>query len=91
MFQVGATEEEEEEEEEEELSIYLSIYLWLFSPCGPWPPFQFLNQYTVGGTPWTRDQPVARPLPIQRTAQTQNKRKQTSMPQLRFEPTIPMF
>jgi hypothetical protein len=37
------------------------------------------------------DQPVARPLPAHRTAQTQNKRKQTSMPQLGFEPTIPVF
>jgi hypothetical protein len=39
-----------------------SIYLWLYSPCGPWSPFQYLNLYTVGRTPWTGDQPVARPL-----------------------------
>jgi hypothetical protein len=37
--------------------------------CGPWPPFQFLNLYTVGRTPWTGDQPVARPLPTHRTTQ----------------------
>jgi hypothetical protein len=37
------------------------------------------------------DQPVARPLPAHRTAQTQNKRTQTSMPQVRFEPTTPVF
>jgi hypothetical protein len=43
---------------------------------GPWPLFQFLNLYTVGRTPWTEDQPVARPLPIQGTTQTQNKRTQ---------------
>jgi hypothetical protein len=47
--------------------------------------------YTVGRTPWTGDQPVARPLPAHRTGQTQNKRTQTSMPQVEFEPTIPAF
>jgi hypothetical protein len=36
--------------------------------------------YTVGRTPWTSDQPVARPLPIHRTTQTQNKGTQTFMP-----------
>jgi hypothetical protein len=49
----------------------LSIYPWLYSPCGPWPLFQFLNLYTVGRTPWTGDQPVARPLPTHRTTQTE--------------------
>jgi hypothetical protein len=38
-----------------------------------------------------RDQPVARPLPEHRIAQTQSKRTQTSMPQVGFEPTIPVF
>jgi hypothetical protein len=43
---------------------------------GPWPFFQFRNFFYIDGrTPWTRDQPVARPLPTQRTTQTQNKRK----------------
>jgi hypothetical protein len=28
--------------------------------------FQFLNLYTVGRTPWTRDQPIARQLPAHR-------------------------
>jgi hypothetical protein len=37
------------------------------------------------------DQPVARPLPAHRTAQTQNRRTQTFMPQVRFEPTIPVL
>jgi hypothetical protein len=36
-------------------------------------------------------QPVARSLPTHRTTQTQNKRTQTSMPQVGFEPTIPVF
>jgi hypothetical protein len=48
---------------------------------------QFLNHSTVGRTPWTRDQPVARPL----STQTQNKRRQTSIPWVGFEPTIPVF
>jgi hypothetical protein len=42
-------------------------------------------------TPWTRDQPVVRPLPTHRTTQTQNKRTQTSMPRVGFEPTAPVF
>jgi hypothetical protein len=37
------------------------------------------------------DQLVARPLPVHRTAQTQNKRTQTSMSLVGFEPTIPLF
>jgi hypothetical protein len=37
------------------------------------------------------DQPVARPLPIHTTTQTQNKRTHASMPQVTFEPTIPVF
>jgi hypothetical protein len=58
----------------------------------PWPLFQFLHIfYTVGKTSWTGDQPVARPFPAHRTARTQNKRIQTTMRQVRFEPTIPAF
>jgi hypothetical protein len=37
------------------------------------------------------DESVARPLPTHRTAQTQNKRTQTFMPRMGFEPTIPVF
>jgi hypothetical protein len=56
---------------------------------GHWPLFQFLDlMHTVGRTPWTGDQPVTRPLPVHRRAQTQNKRTQTSMSQVGFEPTI---
>jgi hypothetical protein len=43
---------------------------------------------TSGRTPWTGDQPIARPLPAHRATQTQNKRTQTSMPWVGFEPTI---
>jgi hypothetical protein len=57
----------------------------------PWPLFQFLNLYTVDRTPWTGHQPVARPLPVLRTTQTQNKRIQTSTPRVGFEPTTPVF
>jgi hypothetical protein len=68
----------------------ISVCLWLYSPfVGPWPLFQFLNLYTDGRTPWTGDQPVARPLPTHKTTQTQNKRTQTSMPWVGFEHTIP--
>jgi hypothetical protein len=41
---------------------------------GPRPLTQFRNHFfTDGRTPWTSDQPVARPLPKHRTKQTQNK------------------
>jgi hypothetical protein len=48
---------------------------------------QFLNPKTVGRTPWTGDQAVARPL----LTQTQNERRHTSMPWMGYEPTIPVF
>jgi hypothetical protein len=47
---------------------------------GPWLLLQFRNLfYTVGGTPWTSDQFVARPLRTQRATQTQNKRTHTDI------------
>jgi hypothetical protein len=80
------------------LSIYLFIYLPTYLPIygstalvGIGRFFIFLILYTVGGTPWMRDQSVTRPLPTQRTTLTQNKRKETSMPLLEFENTIPIF
>jgi hypothetical protein len=45
----------------------------------------------VGRTPWSGDQPVARPLPTHRITQIQNKRTQTSMNRVGLEPTIPVF
>jgi hypothetical protein len=51
--------------------------------------FSFLIFYTICRTLWTEDQPVARPLPTHRTTQTQNKRTQTSIPRVGFEPTKP--
>jgi hypothetical protein len=47
------------------LSVCLSIYLQPF--VGPWPLFSFLILHTVGRAPWSRDQPVARPLPMYKT------------------------
>jgi hypothetical protein len=59
---------------------------------GLWPLFQCLDLFcTVSMTSWTRNQPVARLLPAHRTAQTQNKCTQTSVPQVGFVPTFPLF
>jgi hypothetical protein len=60
------------------LSVYLSIYLSIYDSTvllldlGRF--FSFLILYTVGRTPWTGNQPVARPLPKHRITQAQNKR-----------------
>jgi hypothetical protein len=58
---------------------------------GPWPLFRFLNPTRSRLDSLDGDQPVVRPLPKHRTTQTQNKRTQTSMPQVRFEPTNTVF
>jgi hypothetical protein len=44
--------------------------------------------YAVGRTPWTGDQPCRKAATY---IQTENKRKQTSMPRVGFEPTTPLF
>jgi hypothetical protein len=49
-------------------------FVWL------WPIFSSLILYTVGRTPWTGDQPVARPLPIHKTTETQNEHERDSIP-----------
>jgi hypothetical protein len=67
------------------LSIYISAVLWLDLDLF----FSFLILYTASRIPCTSDQPLARPLPTRRTTQTQNKRTQTSMFWVGFEPTIP--
>jgi hypothetical protein len=68
------------------------LLLWLYSPLlGLGLISSSLILSTVGRTPWTGDQPFTRPLPTHRTAQTQNKRIQTSMPRVGFEPAIPVF
>jgi hypothetical protein len=53
--------------------------------------FTFVILYKVGRTPWTGDQHVASPLSTHRTEQTQNKRTQTSMPRVGFEPMTPVL
>jgi hypothetical protein len=60
----------------------VDVFIFIHSPMalypfvGPWTLLQCRNRfYTVGGTPWTCDQQVARPLPTHRTTQTRNKRK----------------
>jgi hypothetical protein len=49
--------------------------------------FSFLILYTVGRTPWTGNQPVARHLPIHRI----NAHYTDIMPRVGFEPRIPVF
>jgi hypothetical protein len=58
---------------------------------GPWPLFQFFYFLHSRYDSLEGDKSVARPEPAHRTAQTQNKRKEASMPQVGFEPTIPLF
>jgi hypothetical protein len=53
--------------------------------------FSFLIYTQLVGLLGRGDQPVARPLSIHRTTQTQNKRTQASMSGEGFEPTIPVF
>jgi hypothetical protein len=45
------------------LTIYLSLSLWFHSPSDLRRFFNFLILHIIGRTPWTGDQPVARPLP----------------------------
>jgi hypothetical protein len=71
--------------------ILFSFSVWLYNRLELGHFFSFLILYTVGRTPLTGDQPVARPLPTHRTIQTQNKRTQTSIPRVEFLPTIPML
>jgi hypothetical protein len=61
---------------------------------GPWPLFFFFSfviLYTVGRTPRTGDQPVARPLYAHRTTQTQNKRTQIRIFGVGLESMTPEF
>jgi hypothetical protein len=73
------------------ICVYLSIYgsTVLLLDLGRF--FSFLILHKFDRTPWTGDEPVTRPLPTHRTTQTLNKRTQTSMTRVGFEPTIPAF
>jgi hypothetical protein len=62
------------------------ILLWLYSPLlGLGRFFRSLILYRVGRAPWTRDQPVAMPISIHRTTQTQNKGTQYRHPCLEWD------
>jgi hypothetical protein len=66
--------------------IIIIIIILLYIPLlGLGRFFSFLILYRVGRTPWTGDQPVARPLPTHRTTQTQNKRTQYRHPCLEWD------
>jgi hypothetical protein len=69
----------------------LSLSLWLYSPLDSGGFFSFLILYTVGRTPWTGYQLVARPLTTHTTTQTHGKCTQTSMPRVGLEPTTSVF
>jgi hypothetical protein len=54
------------------------LFHWLYSPLGLCPLLSsFMIIFADGRTPWTSDQLVARPLPLFRTTQTQNKHMHT--------------
>jgi hypothetical protein len=72
QLKIGAREEIRDSYMSANITIYGSTVL---GRC-----FSFLILYAVGRTPWTGDQPVARPLPTHRTTQEQNNRTQTSVP-----------
>jgi hypothetical protein len=57
----------------------------VLQPLWPLAAFSFLI-YIVSRNPWTGDQ-----LPTHRATQTQNKRRQTSMPRVGFESMTPVF
>jgi hypothetical protein len=76
---------------------YSSFYLPTYLPMALQPSVGLASFsvswsfYRGGRTPWMGDQSVAGPLPEHRTAQTQNKSTQTSIPEAGFEPTFPVF
>jgi hypothetical protein len=75
------------------LPVCLSIYLWLYSPfVGSRPISQVLDLLHRGYDSLDGGSVRCKAATCtHRTAQTQNKRTQTSMPQVGFEPTIPAF
>jgi hypothetical protein len=68
----------------------VSLSLWLYSPCGSWPLFSFLI-YTQSVGLLGRGISPSQGRYLHRTTQTQNKRTQTSMFRVWFEPTIPVL
>jgi hypothetical protein len=53
--------------------VELTLFWLALQPLWALASFQFPDLITIGRTPWTCDQPAARPLPKHRTAQTQKK------------------
>jgi hypothetical protein len=67
------------------LSIYLYIYLWIYKPSDLGQFFSFLIYTQSVGI-------LGRGSARRKAATyTQNKGRQTSMPRVEFEPTIPVF
>jgi hypothetical protein len=67
--------DENTDDDDDDDYYYYYCYNALQPFVGPCPLFQFLDPiYTVGRTPWTGDQPVARTLPTHRTTQTHGTR-----------------
>jgi hypothetical protein len=58
---------------------------------GPWPLFQFLDLFTQSVGPLGRGISSSQSRYLHTGQHKQNKRTQTSIPQVRFEPTIPVF
>jgi hypothetical protein len=86
--------EEVEKTKEGELSTVKGYFIHssmaLHSSVGPWPILQLRKHfYTDGRTPWTRDHPVARPLPTHRRTQRINANAHYAL--VGLEPTIPAF
>jgi hypothetical protein len=63
---------------------------FLYSPCGPWPLFQF-NNPTQSVDFLRRGISLSQGRYLHKTTQTQNKRTQTSICWVGFEPRIPVF
>jgi hypothetical protein len=68
---------------------YLSMALQPF--VEPWPLFQFLELFTRSVGLLGRGISSSQGLYLHTRQHKQNKRTQTSMPQVGFEPTIPVF
>jgi hypothetical protein len=74
---------------EKEMYVYLSMALQTF--VGPWPLFQFLDLFTQSVGLLGRGISPSQGRYLHTGKHKQNKRTQTSMPQLRLETTTPMF
>jgi hypothetical protein len=71
--------------------LLLLLLLWLYSPLiGLGLFLSFPIKHRFSRTPWTGDEPAARPL-LHTGQQNQNKCTQTSMPRVGLKPTTPVF